>query len=182
MILMWTKSKLTKYFEGMLQPVEDCLLESPLFQKKVKENIGIGNFTMVLLLVHLVRRNGAKQNLRIFFPLVSPSKKKRRNFNIHLDVLLKLICMKNMTNCITGIIRFLFFFIFTWFDFNLTMFLDSCVLPIHVNQTPRLTEILCLQMLYFARAFLSYCCVFPIHAFIESCNSEELLQIYFIFR
>ena len=43
-----------------------------------------------------------------FFPLVSLSKKKRRNF-IHLDVLFKLICMKNRTNCITGIIRFLFF-------------------------------------------------------------------------
>ena len=43
------------------------------------------------------------------FPLVSLSKKKHRNFNIHLDVLFKLICMKNMTNCITGIIGFLFF-------------------------------------------------------------------------
>ena len=43
-----------------------------------------------------------------FFPLVSLSKKKRRNF-IHLDVLFKLICMKNITNCITSIIRFLFF-------------------------------------------------------------------------
>ena len=38
-----------------------------------------------------------------------------------------------------------------WFDFNLTMFFHSCVLPIHVNQTSRLTEILCLQMLCFAR-------------------------------
>ena len=43
-----------------------------------------------------------------FFPLVSLSKKKRRDF-IHLDVLFKLICTKNRTNCITGIIRFLFF-------------------------------------------------------------------------
>src|SRR5215216_3644326 len=137
---------------------------------------------MVLQFVHLVRRNGAKQNWRIFFPLVSLSKKKRRNFNIHLDVLFKLICMKNRTNCITSIIRFLFFFIFTWFDFNLTMFLDSCVLPIHVNQTPRLTEILCFQMLCFARAFLSYSCVFPVPAFIESSNSKEPLQSYFIFR
>jgi hypothetical protein len=136
---------------------------------------------MVLLFVHLVRRNGAKQNWRIFFPLVSLSKKKCRNFNIHLDVLFKLICMKNRTKCITGIIRFLFY-IFMWFDFNLTMFLHSCVLPIHVNQTPRLTEILCLQMLCFARAFLSYSCVFPVPAFIESSNSKEPLQIYFIFR
>ena len=64
--------------------------------------------TMVLLFMHLVR-SGAKQNWRIFFPLVSLSKKKRRNFNIHLGVLFKLICMKNMTNCITDIIRFLFF-------------------------------------------------------------------------
>ena len=43
-----------------------------------------------------------------FFPLVSLSKKKRSNF-IHLDILFKLICVKNRTNCITGIIRFLFF-------------------------------------------------------------------------
>ena len=139
-----------------------------------------GSFAMELLFVHLVRRSGAKQNWRIFFPLVSLSKKKHRNF-IHLDVLFKLICMKNRTNCITSIIRFLFF-IFTWFDFNLTMFLHSCVLPIHVNQTPRLTEILCFQMLCFARAFLSYSCVFPVPAFIESSNSKEPLQIYFIFR
>lgn len=116
-----------------------------------------------------------------FFPLVSLSKKKHRNF-IHLDVFFKLICMKNRTNCITGIIRFLFFFIFTWFDFNLTMFLHSYALPIHVNQTPRLTEILCFQMLYFACAFLSYSYVFPVPAFIESSNSKEPLQIYFIFR
>jgi hypothetical protein len=64
MIFMWTKSKLTKYFEGRLQPIEDCLLESPLVQRKVK--IGIGNFTMVILFMHLVRRNGAKQKWSIF--------------------------------------------------------------------------------------------------------------------
>ena len=69
-----------------------------------------------------------------------------------------------------------------WFDFNFTMFLHSCVLPIHVNQTPRLTEILCFQILCFARAFLSYSCVFPVPAFIESSNSKEPLQIYFIFH
>ena len=46
--------------------------------------------TMVLLFVHLVRRSRAKQNWRIF-SLVSLSKKKRRNFNIHLDVLFKLM-------------------------------------------------------------------------------------------
>ena len=137
---------------------------------------------MVLVFMHLVRRNGAKQNWRIFFPLVSLSKKKHRNFSIHLDVVFKLICMKNRTNCITGLIRFLFFFIFTWFDFNLTTFLHSCVLPIHVHQTPRLTKILCFQMLCFARAFLSYSCVFPVPAFTESSNSKEPLHIYFIFR
>ena len=119
---------------------------------------------------------------RGFFPLVSLSRKNGRNFNIQLDILFKLICMKNRTNCITGIIRFLFFFIFTWFDFNLTMFLHSCVLPIHVNQTPRLTEILCFQMLCFARAFLPYSCVFPVPMFTESSYSKEPLQIYFIFR
>ena len=62
------------------------------------------------------------------------------------------------------------------------MFLHSHVLPIHVNQTPRLTEILCFQMLCFAHAFLSYSCVFPVPAFIESSNSKEPLQIYFIFH
>ena len=62
------------------------------------------------------------------------------------------------------------------------MFLHSCVLTIHVNQTPRLTEILCFPMLCFARAFLSYSCVFPIHAFIESSNSKDPLHIYFISR
>ena len=63
-----------------------------------------------------------------------------------------------------------------------TLFLHYSVLPIHVRQTPRLTEILCFQMLYFARAFLSYSCVFPVLAFIESSNCKEPLQIYFIFR
>ena len=65
---------------------------------------------------------------------------------------------------------------------HITLFLHSSVLPIHVSQTPRLTEILCFQMLCFARAFLSYSCVFPVPAFIESSNSKEPLQIYFIFR
>ena len=37
-------------------------------------------------------------------------------------------------------------------------------------------------MLCFARAFLSYSCVYPVPAFIESSNSKEPLQIYFIFR
>ena len=31
---MWTKSKLTKYFEGRLQPVEDSLLDPPLVERK----------------------------------------------------------------------------------------------------------------------------------------------------
>ena len=132
------------------------------------KNIGTGKFPMVLLFMNLVQRNGAKE--------------KCRNFNIHLGILFKLICMKNRTNFITGIIRFLFFSFFTWFVFNLTMFLHCCVLPIHVNHTPRLTEILCFPMLCFARAFLYYSCVFPVPAFIESSNSKEPLPIYFIFR
>ena len=37
-------------------------------------------------------------------------------------------------------------------------------------------------MLCFAHAFLSYSCVFPVPAFMESSNSKEPLQIYFIFR
>ena len=65
---------------------------------------------------------------------------------------------------------------------RITLLLHSSVLPIHVSQTPRLTEILCFQMLCFARAFLSYSYVFPVPAFIESSNSKEPLQIYFIFR
>ena len=120
-----------------------------------------GSFAMELLWYYYSRiwLEGVEQSKTGgFFPLVSLSKKKRSNF-IHLDILFKLICMKNKTNCITGIIRFLVFH-FTWFDFHLTMFLHSCVLPIHVNQTPRFAEILCFQMLYFARAFLSYSCIF----------------------
>ena len=61
---------------------------------------------------------------------------------------------------------------------RITLFPDSTVLPIHVSQTPRLTEILCFQMLCFARAFLSYSCVFPVPAYIESSNSKEPLQHY----
>ena len=91
------------------------------FKEKVKENIGIGNFTMVLLFVHLLRRNGANQT-RGFFPLVSRSKKKCRNFNIHLGVLFKFLCMMNNTKCISRIIR-LSLYVFMWFDFNLTMLL-----------------------------------------------------------
>ena len=101
-----------------------------------------------------------------FFSFGVSFKEKCRNFNIHLDVLFKLICMKNMANCITGIIRFLFFFIFTWFDFNLTMFLHSRVLPIHVNLTPRLTEILCFQMLCFVYSY-------PIHVFFLSLRLQN---------
>ena len=36
MILMWTKCKLTKYFEGMLHPVEDC---RHWYKEKANENI-----------------------------------------------------------------------------------------------------------------------------------------------
>ena len=51
--------------------------------------------------------------------------------------------------------------------------LHSSTLPIPVNQTPKLTEILCLQMLCFPCAFLSYSGVFPIRALIESSNSKD---------
>ena len=66
-----------------------------------------------------------------FFPLVSLSKKNCRNFNIQLDVLFKLICMKNITNCITGIIRFLFFsfshgLTLIWPCFSIPVFSNSC--------------------------------------------------------
>ena len=62
------------------------------------------------------------------------------------------------------------------------MFLHSCVLPIHANQTPRLIEIICFQMLCFARAFLSYSCLFPIPALLESSNSNKPLHNYFCYR
>ena len=62
------------------------------------------------------------------------------------------------------------------------MFLHSCVLPIHVNQTPKFTEIQCFQMLCFARAFLSYSCLFPIPALLESSNSNKPLHNYFCYR
>ena len=43
-----------------------------------------------------------------------------------------------------------------WFDLISPCFFASCDLPIVVNQTPRLAEILCFLILCFARAFLSY--------------------------
>ena len=60
--------------------------------------------------------------------------------------------------------------------------LHSSALPIPVNQTPKLTEILCLQMLCLPCAFLSYSGVFPIPAFLESCKPNEPLQNYFSYR
>ena len=60
--------------------------------------------------------------------------------------------------------------------------MNSSALPIPMNQTPKLTEILCLEMLYFPRAFLSYSGVFPIPAFLESCKPNEPLQNYFSYR
>ena len=60
--------------------------------------------------------------------------------------------------------------------------LHSSALPIPVNQTPKLTEIMCLQMLYLPCAFLSYSSVFPIPAFLESCKPNEPLQNYFSYR
>ena len=65
---------------------------------------------------------------------------------------------------------------------HITLFLHSCVLQIHVSQTPRLIEILCFQMICFARAFLSYSCIFSCPCVYRSSNSKEPLQIYFIFR
>ena len=55
----------------------------------------------------------------------------------------------------------------------------SFALPIPVNQTPKLTEILCLEMLCLPCAFLSYFGVFPIPSFLESCKPNEPLQNYF---
>src|SRR5215216_329126 len=60
--------------------------------------------------------------------------------------------------------------------------LHSSALPIPVNQTPKLTEIMCLQMLCFPRAFLSYSDAFPIPTFLESCKPKEPLQNYFSYR
>ena len=58
----------------------------------------------------------------------------------------------------------------------------SSALPIPVNQTPKLIEILCLQMLCLPCAFLSYSGVFPIPVFLESCKPNEPLQNYFSYR
>ena len=60
--------------------------------------------------------------------------------------------------------------------------MNSSALPIPMNQTPKLTEILCLQMLCLPCAFLSYSGVFPIPAFLESCKPNEPLQNYFSYR
>ena len=56
--------------------------------------------------------------------------------------------------------------------------LHSSALPIPVNQTPKLIEILCLQMLCLPCAFLSYSAVFPVPVFLESCKPKEPLQNY----
>ena len=55
--------------------------------------------------------------------------------------------------------------------------LHSSALPIPVNQTPKLIEIMCLQMLYLPCAFLSYSCLFCIPALLESSNSNKPLLI-----
>ena len=55
--------------------------------------------------------------------------------------------------------------------------LHSSALPIPVNQTPKLTEILCLQMLCLPCAFLSYSAVFPIPGFLESCKPNGPYRI-----
>ena len=60
--------------------------------------------------------------------------------------------------------------------------LHSSPLPIPVNQTPKLTKILCLQMLCLPCAFLSYSCVFPIPALSESTNTNKPLHNYFCYR
>ena len=60
--------------------------------------------------------------------------------------------------------------------------LHSSALPIPVNQTFKLTEILCFLILCFARAFLSYSYLFPIPALLESSNSKEPLLNYFCYR
>ena len=63
-----------------------------------------------------------------------------------------------------------------WFDLISPCFFASCDLPIVVNQTPRLAEILCFKILCFARAFLSYSCLFPIPALLESSLSKKTLR------
>ena len=60
--------------------------------------------------------------------------------------------------------------------------LHSSTPPFPVNQTPKLTEIMCLQMLCLPCAFLSYSGVLPIPAFLESCKPNEPLQNYFSYR
>ena len=56
--------------------------------------------------------------------------------------------------------------------------LHSSAPPIPVNQTPKLTEILCSQMLCFPCAFLFYSGVFPpIPAFLESCKPMSPYRI-----
>ena len=69
-----------------------------------------------------------------------------------------------------------------WFDLISSCFFASCDLPILVNQTPRLEEILCFLILCFARAFLSYSCLFPTPALLESSNSNKPLHNYFCYR
>ena len=55
--------------------------------------------------------------------------------------------------------------------------LHSSALSIPVNQTPKLTEILCLQMLCLPCAFLSYSGVFPIPAFLDHASQRSPYRI-----
>jgi len=67
MAVAWVQSSRSStktFLECRLFPVQACLLELKWLKGKVKE-IGIRKFPMVLLLVHLVQRNGAKENCRI---------------------------------------------------------------------------------------------------------------------
>ena len=70
LVWQWSGSKVIEvaqfYFECRLFPSQACLIESPVLERKSEGKIiGIGKFPMVLLFMHLVQRNGAKESCRI---------------------------------------------------------------------------------------------------------------------
>ena len=66
----WPGSKVVEVAQKHFLSVGFSLFKPAYYNRqclkgKVKENIGTGKFPMVLLFMHLVQRNGAKENCRI---------------------------------------------------------------------------------------------------------------------
>lgn len=80
-------------------------LGAPLVQKKRGgKNIKIGIFSMEVLCMPLVQTNGQRKCGGIF-SLISISKEKDMNSNLHLNLYLKFLCTENETKILSSIIK-----------------------------------------------------------------------------